>query len=138
VVVAKEKKRRLVIDYSETINKFTQLDAYPLPRIDDHVNKIAQYKVFSKIDLKSAYHQVPLNQQDKKFTAFEANGALYQFTRMPFGVTNGVSSFQRIMDNLVTEENLEGAFPFMDDVTICGNDQEEHDVNLKSFLEAAQ
>ena len=138
VVVVKEKKKRLVIDYSETINKYTQLDAYPLPRIDDQVNKIAQYKIFSKIDLKSAYHQVPLNQQDKKFTAFEANGALYQFTRMPFGVTNGVSSFQRIMDDLVAKEKLEGTFPFMDDVTICGHTQDEHDTNLKAFLTAAK
>ncbi|KAI3378314.1 hypothetical protein SNEBB_002033 [Seison nebaliae] len=59
VVVTKDEthKKRLAIDYSETINKFTLLDGYPLPRIDDTVNKIAQYRVFSTIDLKSAYHQ---------------------------------------------------------------------------------
>lgn len=81
VVVTKDdyRKKRLVIDYSQTINTFTELDAYPLPIIDEHVNTIAKYKVFSKIDLKSAYHQVPINEKDKKYTAFEASGGLYQF-----------------------------------------------------------
>ena len=79
VVVTKNyrQKYRLVIDYSLTINKFTNLDAFPLPKIDEMINQIAQYRVFSTIDLKSAYHQVPLREEDKKFTAFEANGCLY-------------------------------------------------------------
>ena len=49
----------MAIDYSQTVNRFTQLDAYPLPRIDDMVQKIAQYSICSTLDLKSAYHQVP-------------------------------------------------------------------------------
>ena len=55
--------------------------------------QIAQYRVFSTIDLKSAYHQVSLCKEDKKFTAFEINGCLYQFRRMLFGVTDGVATF---------------------------------------------
>ena len=82
-------KKRMVIDYSQTINRFTQLDAYPLPNINDMVQKIAQYSVFSTIDLRSAYHQIPLKEEDKPYTAFEASGRLYQFNRMPFGITNG-------------------------------------------------
>lgn len=100
VVKSEARKKRLAVDYSQTINKFTLLDSYPLPRIDDTVNKIAQYKVFSKIDLRSAYHQVALREKEKPYTAFEACGKLYQFTRVPFGVTNGVACFQRIMDTL--------------------------------------
>ena len=138
VVVVKDKKKRLVIDYSETINKFTELDAYPLPLIDEYVNKIAQYKFFSKIDLRSAYHQIPIKDSDKKYTAFQANGGLYQFKRVPFGVTNGVSAFQRLMDQFVEQEGLLGTFPFMDDITVCGMTQEEHDKNLSNFLKAAE
>ena len=61
VVVTKNKhsKKRLVIDYSEAINRFTELDAYPLPKIDELVNRITKYRYFSAIDLKSAYHQIP-------------------------------------------------------------------------------
>ncbi len=63
-------------DYSETINKFTLPDSYPLPHIDNTVNQIAHYHVFSTIDLKSAYHQVPIRDKDKPYTAFEASGGL--------------------------------------------------------------
>ena len=59
----------MVIDYSQTANRFTQLDAYPLPRIDDQINEIAKDNVFSAIDLKDTYYQIPLN--DKKFTALK-------------------------------------------------------------------
>ena len=65
-------KKRLCLDYSQTINQYTELDAHPLPRIDDMVNNLAGYKVFSTLDLKSAYHQVPIKEADRKYTAFEA------------------------------------------------------------------
>ncbi|KAI5752123.1 hypothetical protein M8J77_014045 [Diaphorina citri] len=55
-----KRKPRMVIDYSQTINKFTLLDAYPLPRIEDIIAKVSENQVFSVIDLKSAYHQVPI------------------------------------------------------------------------------
>ena len=71
VLVHHGHKKRLVIDYSQTINRYTELDAYPLPLIDELVQKIADNKIYSKIDLKSAYHQVPLHVDDRKFTAFE-------------------------------------------------------------------
>ena len=135
VVVARNEnhKKRMVIDYSQTINRFTLLDAYPLPRIDDTINAIAQYQVFSTIDLRSAYHQVSIKESDKPYTAFQAGNALYQFTRIPFGVTNGVACFQRIMTDIIAEEKLQGTIAYLDNVTICGKDQEEHDENLKRF-----
>ena len=140
VVVTKDtrSKKRLAIDYSQTVNRFTRLDAYPLPNIDNLVNKMAKYRVFSTIDLKSAYHQIPIEESDKIYTAFEADGSLYQFTRMPLGITNGVPCFQRKMDEFIKEENLKDTFPYLDDITICGRDQSEHDRNLQEFLAAAQ
>lgn len=80
VVVSKDPsnshRKRLCVDYSQTINQYTKLDAYPLPKIDEMVNNLAQYKVFSTFDLKSAYYQVPIQESDRKFTGFEANGRL--------------------------------------------------------------
>ena len=74
VVVSKDEnhKKRLAIDHSQTINRFTLLDAFPLPRISDMVNDVAQYQVFRTFDLRSAYHQIPLKEEDKPYTAFEA------------------------------------------------------------------
>ena len=112
-------KRRMVIDYSRTINKFTELDAYPLPRLDDVAFSVSRYQVYSALDLKSAYHQIPIAESDKPYTAFEADGGLYQFCRLPFGVTNGVAAFQRIMDQLIAKHGLKvkGTFAYLDNNT---------------------
>ena len=131
-------KKRLCVDYSQTINLYIELDAYPLPRIDTMINKLAQYKVFSTYDLKNAYHQIPISQAERKYTAFEAGGQLYQFCRIPFGVTNGVAVFQRLMDKIIKEEELKDTFPYLDDITVAGRTQEEHDSNVKAFLEVVQ
>ena len=137
-VVEQKDKRRRVVDYFATINRFTFLDAYPLPNIEDLVDKISQYKIFSTIDLKSAYHGVPLHKDDKIFTAFETDGKLYQFSRLCFGLTNGVSCFQRVINDLLENNGLQDTFAYLDDVTVCGRTQKEHDVNLRRFKEMAQ
>ncbi len=95
------------------------------------VNAIAQYSVFSTIDLRSAYHQVSIKENDTPYMAFQAGDALYQFTRIPFGVTNGVAYFQRIMADLITSEKLQGTFAYLDNV------KEEHDENLKRVQNVA-
>ena len=83
----------MCVDYSQSINIYTELDAYPLPRIDDVVNELAQYNIFSTFDLRSAYHRIKIIDSKQKSTAFEANDKLYEFTRIPFGVKNGVAAF---------------------------------------------
>ena len=62
-------KQRLCVDYSQTINLYTEFYAYPLPRIDTMINKLVQYKVFSTYDLKNAYHQIPISQAERKYTS---------------------------------------------------------------------
>jgi len=138
VLVATEQsgKRRMVIDYSRTISRFTQLDAYPLPRIDEIV-ELAQYRVFTTVDLKSTYHQLELNPRDRDFTAFQSGKALYQWRSLPFGLTNAVSEFQRTIDYIVRENDLKGCSPYLDDITIAGANQVEHDRNLQAFYVAA-
>ena len=131
-------KKRMVIDYSQTVNKFTLLDAYPLPRLDKMAESISKYKVYSTFDLKSAYHQIPINDCDKEYTAFEACGNLYHFNRIPFGVTNGVAVFQRTIDNIIKQENLSACFAYLDNVTVCGTDNNDHDKNVELFRKAAQ
>ena len=128
----------MVIDYSQTINCYTELDAYPLPRIDDMVSKISKYSVFSTLDLKSAYHQIPLPEKDKPYTAFEAASKLLEFNMIPLGLTNGVAAFQRSIDDVIEEDKLEDTFAYVDNVTVCGMNQEEHDKNLKALYETAK
>ena len=131
-------KKRMVIDFSQTVNRYTMLDAYPLPRLDDQVNSISQFKVFSTLDLKSAYYQVALLKEERPYTAFEACGNVYQYCRIPFGVINGVSAFQRIIDGIIKDNDLTGTFAYLDNITICGMDKTDHDKNLSTFLDTAK
>ena len=68
----------MVIDYSQTVNKYTLLDAYPLPQIQDVVHNVAHYQISSTLELTSAYHQVELPPSDRPYTVFEADNALWQ------------------------------------------------------------
>ena len=138
VIVKKGDKKRLTVDYSQTINLYTQLDAYPIPLIPDLVNEVAKYEIYSTMDLRHAYHQYDLIPEERPYTAFEANGRLYQFRRLPFGVTNGVAMFQREMDQLIQDYSLKGVYPYLDNITVCGKTQAEHDDNLEKFLAAAR
>ena len=122
------------MDYSQIINRFTLLDAYPLPRIEDMVNEIASYRVYRTLDLTSAYHQVAIKPEERKYTAFKGAQSLYQFCRIPFGVTNGVASFQQVMDYIIKRDDLNGTYAYIDNVTICGQNQAEHDLILKEFM----
>ena len=114
-------KSRLVIDYSQTINQYTMLDAYPLPKIEDIVNKVSQDWYYRTVDLQSAYHQVPLLNEERPYTAFEAGGRLYQYKRLPFGVTNGSAVFQKVIDEFIQRNNLKKVYAYLDDLTVTGS-----------------
>ena len=91
------------------------------------------------LDLKSAYYQIPLCKEGRPFTAaFEADGKLYQYTRLHFGVTNGVSYFQHIVDNLIEKHNLREICAYLDNVTVFEVYQKDHDENLKRLVSAAK
>ena len=125
--------KRMAIDFSCKVNKFSKMDAFPVPLISDLVQKVSGYNYFSVIDITQAYHQVPLVPEDMEKTAFEANGKLYQYKRLCFGVTNAVPKFQRIMVRVFGD--LPGVFIYLDDIAICGKTAEEHNVNLRSFFQ---
>ena len=112
-------------------------DAYPLPNMEDLVIRIAREKCFSSIELRLEYHQVPLLAEERHYTAFEADGQLFQYKRLPSGVTNGVSAFQRSIDKFIKRHRLKKVYAYLDDLTVTGETLEEHYKNLKRVLDAA-
>ena len=137
LLVRKQHKCRLVVDYSQTINRCTFLDAYPLPKIEEIVNKIGRDHFYSSLDLQSAYHQMTLQPDDRQYTAFKALGQLYQYKKLRFGVTNGASAFQRVMDQFIERHNLQRVYAYLHDLTVTGSSLGEHNQNLGILLKAA-
>ena len=129
-------KERLAIDYSQTINLFTEKDGFPIPLIEDIVNDLAVFHYFASYDLKRAYHQIPIAESDKPFTAFEADGKLFEFNVMPFGVTNGGPVFQRIMAGIIEEDKLENTLVYFDNVVIGAASMAELEYQSSRFLKS--
>lgn len=114
------------------------LDTYPLPRINEKGSEIAKYSVYSTLNLRSTYHQVVIKPEDRPYIAFKVNGRLFQFWRLPFRVTNGVASFHRIIDRIISIEKLEGTFAYIDNVRVYGLNHSNHNSILKRFMAAVK
>lgn len=95
-------KWRLVVDYRK-LNQKTTDDRYPIPNINDILDKLGKCQYFSTIDLASGFHQIEVHKKDIQKTAFSVDGGHYEFVRMPFGLKNAPATFQRVMDNVLRE-----------------------------------
>ena len=133
VVKQQGKPSRLAIDYSQTINLYTEKDGFPIPLIEEIVNELSSYKYFASYDLKRAYHQVPIPEKDKQFTAFEAAGELLEFNVIPFGVTNGGPVFQRFMRNIIQGDQLRNTLVYFDNIIVGGQTLEELQKDAERF-----
>ena len=120
-----DKNLRLCVDY-RNINKDTILDRYPLPRMDELLDAIGNQKAmyFTTLDLMRGYHQVKMAEESKEKTAFACHRGLYQYCRMPFGLTSAPATFQRLMDKLFNDWNF--VFIYLDDILIASRSFSEH------------
>ena len=128
---------RICIDYRE-LNKRTVKDAYPLPCPDEVQDHLAGSVIFSTLDLQSGYWQLPVNPSDRAKTAFCPGPGLglFQFRRMPFGLTGAPASFQRLMDTILRD--LPFVTTYLDDVLIHSPSTEEHESHLKVVFDRLQ
>lgn len=136
IVVVRKKNGsvRLCIDFRK-LNLQTIKDAYALPKLEEAFSALAGSKWFSVLDLKSGYYQIEMEESDKQKTAFVCPLGFWEFNRMPQGITNAPSTFQRLMEKCVGEMNLKQVLVFIDDLIIFSSSLEEHEERLKRVLE---
>nr|GEZ93360.1 putative reverse transcriptase domain-containing protein [Tanacetum cinerariifolium] len=111
------------------------LNRYPLPRIDDLFDQLQGSSVYSKIDLRSGYHQLRVREEDVPKTAFRTRYGHYEFQVMPFGLTNAPAVFMDLINRMCKPYLDKFVIVFIDDILIYSKDEKEHEEHLKAILE---
>ncbi|GJS86528.1 putative reverse transcriptase domain-containing protein [Tanacetum coccineum] len=132
-VKKKDGSFRMCIDYRE-LNKLTVKNRYPLPRIDDLFDQLQGSRVYSKIDLRSGYHQLRVREEDIPKTAFRTRYGHYEFQVMSFGLTNAPAVFMDLMNRVCKPYLDRFVIVFIDDILIYSKSRKEHEGHLKLIL----
>jgi hypothetical protein len=135
VLFAKKKdgSLRMCVDY-RALNDISTKDKYPLPRIDELLDRLHGAKYFSSIDLASGYWQIPIDQESQEKTAFRTPFGSYEFSVMPFGLSNAPATFQRLMNSILATEMHEFVLVYLDDILVFSKSPEEHAKHLRRVL----
>ncbi len=135
IVLVKKKDGglRLCVDYRQ-LNAKTRRDAFPLPRIEESLDALTGACWFSTMDLASGYNQVPVTEGDKQKTAFCTPFGLFEWIRMPFGLCNAPSTFQRLMERLFGDQQCQSLLLYLDDIVVFSTFISQHLERLEVVL----
>ncbi len=125
LVKKKDGSLRMCVDYRQ-LNSKTRKDAFPLPRIEELLDTLTGARWFSTLDLASGYNQVPVTEGDKQKTAFCTPFGLFEWNRMPFGLCNAHSTFQRLMERLFGDQQCQSLLLYFDDIIVFSSSVEQH------------
>jgi len=132
-VKKKDQSLRMCVDY-RPLNAVTIKNKYPLPRNDILFDQLSKAKVFSKIDLRSGYHQIRIRPQDIPKTAFSTTYGLYEYLVMSFGLTNAPAYFMYLMNSVFMPELDKFVIVFIDDILVYSENEQDHAEHLRIVL----
>ncbi|GBP06327.1 Retrovirus-related Pol polyprotein from transposon 17.6 [Eumeta japonica] len=130
-------KWRLVIDYRK-LNEVTIDDRYPIPNIDEILDKLGRCQYFTTLDLAKGFHQIEIKEEDVHKTAFTVEGGHYEFLRMPFGLKTAPATFQRLMNNILKDYINKICLVYLDDIIIFSTSLQEHINSINLIFQRLQ
>ena len=133
-VPKKDGKWRMCIDY-RALNKITVKNRYPLPKVEELMDRLHGARYFMKIDLYSGYHQIRVRESDIQKTAFVTKYGAFEYLVMPFGLCNALATFQRVMNTILRDGLDRFVLVFLDDILIYSRTKEEHEKHIRAVLD---
>jgi hypothetical protein len=135
IILVKKKngEYRMVVDYRK-LNQQTREDPYPLPRIDDLIDELGDSRIFSALDLRSGFHQVPIKENSAYLTGFTTKFGVYEYIRLPMGLRNSPSVFQKLIDTCYQNLLRKCLVAFIDDLNVHSKTLDQHILDLEKLF----
>jgi hypothetical protein len=125
---------RFCIDFRK-LNAITRKDTYPLPRIDKLLARVSKAKIFTKLDIRQAFHRIRIDPESEDYTSFRTCYGTYKCKVLPFGLCNGPSTYQRYINDVLMDYLDDFCMAYLDDILIYSEDPLEHEAYVKKVLQ---
>ena len=131
----KERQAMAHVYRLQALNKITVKNRYPLPKVEELMDRLHGARYFTKLDLYSGYHQIRLREEDIQKTAFVTRYGAFKYLVMPFGLCNVPATFQRVMNTILRDGLDRFVLVFLDDILIFNRTREEHEQHIRALLD---
>ena len=123
-VLKSDKSIRICGDFRVTVNPVAKLNRYPVPKIEDLLATLQRGRIFTKLDLRNTYQQLPLEEDSQKYVVINTTKGLFKYKRLRYGISSSPANFQRVMEHLL--QGIRGVVVYIDDILVSGGNEREH------------